>query len=236
MSLAELRRKIVRAAFVAGEGHIPSAFSILEIVQALYSGGMEPEDRFVLSKGHGCLALYAVLADKGVIDWRDFESYASLGHPDAARIPGVEFSTGSLGHGLALGAGLALGKFINGEPGRVFVLVGDGECQEGATWEAAGVIGELWLNVIVIVDGNGSHLDNEMLKAQFASHGIPRQALEGHRPAELVKAFKEVRGPFAYICKTVKGHGSETFEDDPEAWHHRTPKPDELEAILGEIR
>jgi transketolase len=158
----ELKKQIVLAAHAAGSGHIPSAFSILDIVWTLYDKILKPEDRFILSKGHGCLALYAVLVEKGYFPKEQLMTFAKHdsilgGHPDRNKIPGVIASTGSLGHGLPMAVGVALAKKIKKQPGRVFCLVGDGEMNEGSCWEACLLAAHHKLdNLIIFVDYNYS--------------------------------------------------------------------------------
>src|SRR5580692_4765522 len=134
----DLKRQILVAAHRAKEGHIASALSILDILYVLHNDVLGPNDQFVLSKGHGCLALYAILG----LDMTNFCNYDSLlgGHPDRLKVPGVIASTGSLGHGIGQAVGIALAKKINGYTGRVFALVGDGECEEGSVWESFNLI------------------------------------------------------------------------------------------------
>jgi transketolase len=169
VELDGLRKNILEAAFKAQEGHIPSAFSILEIVYGFYNRFHKEQlmiegkkHHFILSKGHGSLALYAVLSHFGIIseDWKyTFASASSEygGHPDSNKITGVEVSSGSLGHGLPIALGIALGKRIKKEDGRVYVLVGDGEINEGSNWESFLLLGKFNLrNLVVVVDCNDS--------------------------------------------------------------------------------
>lgn len=151
--VSDLRKRILEVAYRDGMGHIPSALSILDIVWNLYDRVMTPDDQFILSKGHGCMALYAVLEAKGLFDW----SVKAQGHPK--RGGAILASTGSLGHGLPMAIGLAMAKKIKGEAGRVFCLIGDGECNEGTTWECGLMIQRFELdNLKVIVDDNGTSL------------------------------------------------------------------------------
>ncbi len=149
----KLRRRIIDVAYRDGMGHIPSALSILEIVWDLYDKVMTKDDQFILSKGHGCMALYAVLEAKGLMTWNE----KLWGHPK--RGGAILASTGSLGHGLPMAVGLAMAKKIKGEKGRVFCLIGDGECNEGTTWESSLLMQRFGLdNLKVIVDDNGTSL------------------------------------------------------------------------------
>ena len=153
-----LRRQIIRALVGGGRGHVGPSFSLVEIMRVLYDDVLRPEDICILSKGHGCLAQYVMLVDKGLIDAKELDSFCREGallggHPEH-HIPGITVSTGSLGHGLSLGIGIALAQRMQGR-GRTFVVVGDGEINEGSIWEAALCAGKHKLsNLTVIVDYN----------------------------------------------------------------------------------
>jgi transketolase len=241
----ELKKRIVIAAYRAGEGHLASAFSILDILYVLYNQVLKPEDYFVLSKGHASLALYAVLADKGVIprEWLDhFTEYNSPlgGHPDRNKIPGVVFSTGSLGHGLPQAVGLALALKVQKKPGRVYCLIGDGECNEGAIWEALLLAYEHELtNLVVIVDNNHSNdraLNLRFLPDKFRTFGYFTIFIPGHEHSKIAAACftYDCDYPIAIIAETLKGKGCKRMEDNPE-WHHKTPNRSELNEILAEL-
>ena len=239
MNTNKLRLDILSATLKSGEGHIPSAYSILDILWVLYDRVLTSRDHFILSKGHGALALYAVLAEKGKISKSDFENFAMPGgklggHPDCTLLPCVEASTGSLGHGLAIGCGMALAHKINNQSGRIYVLVGDGEYQEGSTWEASRLATELGLNITLMIDYDKSHPDENLLDKLLAFGWFTRTA-NGHDQDEIYKAFYAPIGPMAIIFNTVKGKGCRTFEDSPNTWHRRVPKGDELERIKEEI-
>jgi len=161
-TLKKLRNRILEVALRDGMGHIPSALSILGIVWELYDKIMTKDDQFILSKGHGCMALYAVLEEKGLLDW----STKLWGHPK--RGGAILASTGSLGHGLPMAVGLALAKKIKGEVGKVYCLIGDGECNEGTTWESYNLMKYLRLdNLKVIVDDNGTSLFDQIKFPEF---------------------------------------------------------------------
>ncbi len=240
----ELKKGILRAACRAGEGHIPSAFSILDIVWALYDKVMTKDDIFILSKGHGCLALYAVLAAKKVIRKKDLMSFCQPGsilggHPDRNKVPGVEASTGSLGHGLPIAVGRALAKKIKKEPGRVFCLIGDGEANEGSVWESLMLATHHELiNLTVIVDYNGSTkqaLDISPLDDKFKAFGFYTLGCSGHDDIDLSTSLKlsSKFRPMAVIASTTKGNGVPRFAE-PE-WHHRAPTQQELKQILIDL-
>jgi transketolase len=167
VELKNLRLQVAQMITRGGEGHIPSSFSILDLVYGVYEYALRQSDnvyvdKFVLSKGHGAAALYAVLSHFDIIPKELLDQYGTSGsplggHPDRSKIPGVEANTGSLGHGMPFGTGLALGNKILKRDQRVFVLVGDGECQEGTIWEAANIASNNHLeSLVVIVDWNGS--------------------------------------------------------------------------------
>lgn len=237
----DLRRRIVEMITRAGEGHIPSAFSIVDIIATLYEKVLKPDDYFILSKGHGCAALYVVLEQRGVLRDVDIERYGTFdgilgGHPDRTKAPGVQCSTGSLGHGLPMAVGLALGLKIQKKPGRVFVLVGDGECHEGTTWEAALVAAHLKLdNLKVIVDRNMSAdqiLPHPDLANQFRAFGWGAWNVPGHSGME-PEWFDF--GLEAFIANTTKGKGVGFLEGHGK-WHHRIPNKEEYAAIMEGLK
>jgi transketolase len=250
----DLRRKIVDMVVTGRDGHIPSAFSILDIVTVLYRDVLRfdpknPEwpdrDYFILSKGHGCVALYVNLHRHGFLTDRDVAMFCKQGgilgeHPDRTKVPGAEASTGSLGHGLSFAVGLALGLRIREMNNRLFVLVGDGECHEGTVWEAAHVASNYELgDLCVIVDWNGSAqqlLPRDDLPAKWKAFGWNVQVVNGHSEVELKDAFSRVqfqgRGtPSVIIAKTVKGKGVPMIEGHG-PWHHRIPNEQEYRTIM----
>lgn len=239
MNMNKLRLDILSATLKSGEGHIPSAFSILDILWVLYDRVLTYKDHFILSKGHGALALYSALAEKGKIRYNEFANFAVYGsklggHPDCTVLPFVEASTGSLGHGLAIGCGMALAHKINNQSGRIYVLVGDGECQEGAIWEASRIATELSLNITLMVDNNKSHNDDSIVD-KLVAFGWYTKSTDGHDHDKIANAFHSPIGPMAIVFNTIKGKGCKTFENSPNEWHRRVPKGDELEKIREEI-
>lgn len=250
----ELRKKIVQMAYTGKDGHIPSAFSIVEILSVLYRDHLKfdpkkpdwPErDYFILSKGHGCLALYVILAKYGFITEKDIALFCKPGgilgeHPDCTKIPGVEASTGSLGHGLPFAAGVTLGLRLRGMNNRVYVLVGDGECHEGTVWESANVANNLYLgNLCIIVDWNQSAaqlMPHDDLPAKWQAFGEKVTVIDGHSEAEIHQALSGVNfqpqgTPHVIIAKTVKGKGVPMLEGHG-IWHHRIPNEEELKVIM----
>lgn len=253
----KLRLKILKTIMSAGEGHLPSSFSIIDIIDYLYSKILnvnknnfkkDTRDYFILSKGHGCVALYVVLEKIGIIKEKELINFCRMkgvlgGHPDTTKVPGIEASTGSLGHGLPTGIGLALGLKIKKKKNKVVVLVGDGECHEGTIWEAANIATNLKLNnLTVIVDWNGSAeqlMPKDDLKKKWKAFGWNVHYLDdGHNYDKIRKSFNKIKlnnqFPNVIIAKTVKGKGV-SFMEGHGKWHHRTPNRDELNEILRQL-
>jgi transketolase len=246
--LVEMRRSILRAAFNAGEGHIASAYSILEIVEAVHTCfpiKREHSDIFVLSKGHASLALYAVLESHGLIsnDWvNDFCKFDSSfgGHPDSLKIPQISLSSGSLGHGLPFAVGLALANKARGLRGRITVLVGDGELNEGSNWEALLVATHHKLdNLQLIVDFNHSGdraINLGDLASKFSSFGCHVVEIEGHNIEQVSEALlSECSEVKAIIAHTIKGYGIAAMQGNPE-WHHKAPNQEQFDIFNEELR
>ena len=248
----ELRKTIIEVLHAAGRGHVGPSLSLVEILRVLYDSVLRYDparpddpnrDRFILSKGHGCLAQYVLLKDKGFVSKDALFGFCRYdgclgGHP-TGDIPGVEMATGSLGHGLALAVGMALAARINRAAHRVFVLLGDGECGEGTIWEAAMGAAKHGLdNLTALVDYNKlqSYGDTEAVSglepfaAKWASFGFAVRETDGHDVAELeanLAALPFTRGkPSLLICHTVKGKGLPFAEHNPK-WHHKTKVTDE---------
>ena len=250
----DLRRRIVDMVIKGRNGHIPSAFSILDIVTVMYRNVLKVDplkpdwserDIFVLSKGHGCLALYVNLHRAGFLSDGDLDGFCKKGgilgeHPDATKVPGVEASTGSLGHGICYALGIALGLRIQGRNNRVFVLVGDGECHEGTIWEAAHVAPNLRLgSMCVVVDWNQSGmqlLPHDDLPAKWRAFGWNTLVVDGHNESNLRAAFESLNDsggevPTVIIARTVKGKGVPLLEGHG-PWHHRIPNEQEYAEIM----
>jgi transketolase len=253
-----LRQQVIRIFEHSQRGHLGGTFSLIEIIRVLYDDVLrydsskpkwDKRDRFILSKGHGCLALYVVLADKGFFPeeelWKFCKADGILGgHPDYEKIPGVEASTGALGHGLSIGVGFALNALFNKSDHRIFVVLGDGECNEGSVWEAAMSAGNRKLsNLCVMVDYNKQQSydttyavqDLEPFTDKWKSFGFAVAEVDGHDINELRKTlfdvpFKADR-PTAIICHTVKGKGYGPAENNL-AWHHKSKISDKE---IGEI-
>ncbi len=243
----KLREMVIDALDGGGRGHPGAALSLIEIVRVLYDDVLryragEPDwaerDRCILSKGHGCLALYAILADKGFFPEEELHRQchpdAMLGgHPEAHKIPGVEASTGALGHGLPIGVGMALAARLHGRHNRVFVIMGDGEVNEGSVWEAAMCAAKHGLdNLVAVIDRNklqsygptAEVLDLEPLAEKWSSFGFAVHEADGHDVESLREGFAalpyESGKPNLLICHTVKGRGIAEAEHNP-TWHHK---------------
>lgn len=253
----DLRRQIVDMVVAGNNGHIPSAFSILDIVTHLYDrvlrfDAKRPEwdqrDFFILSKGHGCLALYVNLHRHRFITDEDVAQFCRKGgilgeHPDSNKVPGAEASSGSLGHGFSYAVGIALGHRIKGAVNRMFVLIGDGESHEGTVWEAAHVARNLELGQLcVVVDWNQSGmqlLPHDDLPAKWRAFGWNTLVIDGHNADELESAFGSVRFadkgiPTVIVAKTTKGKGVPMLEGHG-VWHHRIPNADEYTKIMESL-
>jgi transketolase len=256
-----LRRTIIRALEAGQRGHVGAAFSLVEILRVLYDDVMKydarnprwPErDRFVLSKGHGCLALYAILAEKGFFPRDELSRFCKSdgllgGHPEH-HIPGVEASTGSLGHGMAIALGFALNARHDRASYRTFVVIGDGESNEGSIWEAALSAGKHRLaNFVVLTDynkhqsyGSTAEVQNlEPLADKWRAFGFAAIDVNGHDVdalrGVLTRLPLDPDKPTAVICHTVKGKGIAFTENDM-AWHHQNKvSPQDAERLLAAL-
>ncbi|MEW6103061.1 MAG: transketolase [bacterium] len=257
----ELRKTIFRTICKGGGGHIPSSLSIVEILTVLYykilnidnKNPKDPQrDRFILSKGHGCVALYAILADKGFFDKENLDTFGMRGsilggHPDMYKIPGVEASTGALGHGFPFGVGIALAGKMDKKKYRVFVLLGDGECQEGSVWEAALFAPQYKLdNLIAIIDYNKLQaidwVDNiislKPLVDKWKAFGWETKEVDGHNISEMQDVFFSL--PLVYdkptliVAHTTKGKGISFMKNVP-VWHYRMPNKEEMAIAFKEL-
>jgi len=247
-----LRLEIARMIKRGGEGHIPSSFSIVDIIYVLYKSGLRKNgesylDRFILSKGHGAAALYVTLSEFGIIESDLIAKYGLPGsrlggHPDKSKVPGIEANTGSLGHGMPYAVGLALGSKIRGLDERIFCLVGDGECQEGTIWEAANIATNQELgNLTVIVDWNGSAAQLqpiENLVGKWEAFGFEVVQVNGNSVEELEIVFNSnlmnSKKPKLILAKTVKGFGV-SFLQGHGQWHHKMPNDTEMLQIESEL-
>jgi transketolase len=248
--------------YTAKSGHPGGSLSAADIMTALYFDEMniEPKnpkwadrDRFILSKGHVCPVLYTCLAMKGFYDMEHIKTlrkYGSIlqGHPDMKRTPGVDISTGSLGQGLSTGVGMAIAGKRDKKDYRVFVLVGDGESQEGQIWEAAECAAKYELdNLVVFVDNNGLQNDGVCadimptgdLAAKFAAFGFDTYNIDGHKMEEIVDVLDNIRHikngkPKCIVAKTIKGK-CVSFMENVVAWHGMAPNDEQFKQAVNEI-
>lgn len=256
-----LRRLVLNTLLSAGRGHPGPSLSLIEIMRVLYDDILDyraeaptwkDRDRCILSKGHGCLALYAILADKGFFPMEELDTFCGFdsilgGHPEYGKVPGVEASTGALGHGLSIGVGFALSARMKKKNWRTFVIMGDGEINEGSVWEAAMSAAQHKLsNLIAIVDYNKLQsygattevIDLEPLADKWRSFGFEVFEVDGHnvnalRPA-LDGANQKTDKPVCVICHTVKGKGIPVAEFNP-MWHHKSKFSVEELAIINNV-
>jgi transketolase len=250
-----VRGKVIELSHKAGTPHLGSSLSCVDILVAAYWGEVlrldpknasDPErDRFILSKGHAATALYTTLAYRGFFPLAQLDTYMEPGsclaeQPSPGCVPGVELATGSLGHGLSVGLGMALAGRIQGHSYRIFALLSDGECNEGSVWEAALLAPAQGLdNVVVIVDYNkwqATGRSEEImalkpLRQKWQAFGWSAHELDGHDVGALVEALRNVPDgtgkPIALVAHTVKGKGIPFMEDDNN-WHYRSPDANEL--------
>lgn len=244
--IIKLRKDILRLAYKAQEGHIPSAFSILDIIWVLYDQVLKRQDKFILSKGQGCLALYAVLAEKKIISKKElinnYCEYDSIfgGHPDRNKIAAILASTGSLGHGLPIAIGVAMAIRIKNAKTRLYCLIGDGEANEGSIWEAALLASHHQLPSLCLIVDNNHSTDRALkindLTAKFTAFGWQVCEINGHNHDEIKKALQnfDTYKPTCIIANTIKGKGCPSMENNP-AWHHRTPTKNEYPKLIKEI-
>jgi transketolase len=257
----EIRRDVVEMVYRSKDGHPSPSFSSADIIAALYFNIMnidpmnpswEDRDRFVLSKGHACPALYAALAQKGYYSKDELPSLRHLhtilqGHPYQPKTPGLDATTGSLGNGVSIGLGMALAGRIKGKDYRVYVITGDGELGEGLIWEAAMAAGHQKADKLtVFVDNNrfqsGGSIEEvsgaDPIPEKWEAFGWHVQTIDGHNIAEILTAVEEAKKvtdkPSAIIAKTVKGHGL-SFMIGDNTWHKRVYTDEEYENAMKEL-
>lgn len=258
----EVRKTILTMIHAAQSGHPGGSLSAADIVTALYFDEMNvfpddprnpDRDRFILSKGHACPVQYAALALRGFFPYETImtlrkEGSILQGHPDMKRCPGIDISTGSLGQGLSCGVGMAIAGKRDGKNYRVFVVVGDGESDEGQIWEAVETASKYKLdNLVIILDRNRLQNDNTCevvmpnldLVKKFEAFGCNTQHIDGHDMGQIVDAFGNIRksdfqGPFAIVAETVKGKGV-SFMENVVKWHGVAPDDEEYESAMKEV-
>ncbi|MFH1358696.1 MAG: transketolase [archaeon] len=235
----ELRKKVLDLALETGEGHIGGSLSEIEIMISLYDFILKEEDKFILSKGHACFPFYILLNEKGY-------KPKILGHPDIDCENGIYCTTGSLGHGLPIGVGMALARKLKSESGKIYVLMGDGECQEGTTWESSLIASHHKLdNLVIIIDDNKLQAINKTqnvlsfnsLRKKFEAFGFYVSEADGHNFKELIEVLnKKVSSmPHLIIAHTTKGKGVSYMENNPD-WHGRRPTPERINPAYEELK
>ncbi len=256
----EIRKKIYQIAHFAGGGHMGAAFSMADIISVIYFGGVmrydalspqwKERDKFILSKGHACYALYAALARAGYFPEEELRHVGKAGskfggHPKIYDIPGVEASTGALGHGLSFAIGIAYANKADGRDSHVYVVLGDGECQEGSIWEGALSAPTLKLdNMTVIVDYNKLQAMDELenivhmkpLAEKWKTFGWNVVEIDGHNHKQIREALlvRQKDLPTLVVANTIKGKGVSFMENVP-IWHYRMPNKEEEQVLLEEL-
>ncbi len=256
----DIRKLIYMIAHHAGGGHMGAAFSVADIIATLYFGDVlkynarnpdwEERDRFILSKGHACYALYAALAKAGYFPMEELKHVGRPGsrfggHPKVNEVPGVEASTGALGHGLSFGIGIAYASKVDKKDNHVYVVLGDGECQEGSIWEGALSAPTLKLdNLTVVVDHNKlqamdsleSIVHMQPFPDKWKAFGWNVVEIDGHNYEEIKEALlaRQTDVPTVVIAHTVKGKGVSFMENVP-IWHYRMPNEEELPILMEEL-
>jgi len=256
---AWLRRQVFESVVHAQKGHLGGTYSCIDILVTLYFGGIMrfdpanpdwPErDRFLIGKGHASLALYHIWAELGILDKTRLKMFCAdggLGSQLDISIPGAEHNTGSLGHAIGIGSGLAMAAKYDKHPTKIFALVGDAECDEGAIWESIMFAAENGLsNLIGIIDRNRfsvtESLDDDRgsgkLEAKFAACNWECRVIDGHSFSEILKAFSHIEKterPVMVIANTIKGKGV-SFMENGVKWHHTIPSPEEIKIARAEL-
>lgn len=262
-----IRKHVVRMIYDASSGHVGGSLSCVDILTVLYFHTMkhnpnnlkDPDrDRFILSKGHGCPALYATLAESGYFPVEELKTLRKLGsilqgHPDVNVLPGIDVSSGSLGQGLSVACGIALGGKLDKRYFKTYVLLGDGECQEGQIWEAVMFASHHKLdNIIVIIDRNGYQIDGktedimalEPLEDKFKSFAWNVYKCDGNNIRDLIMTFDKIltvsnistsnRKPTVIIANTIKGKGIKFMENN-NSFHGKAPNKEEMEIAIKEL-
>lgn len=257
----EIRKDIIEEVYSAQSGHPGGALSIADIIAVLYFDEMnideknpkwEDRDRFVLSKGHATAALYAVLAEKGFFPKENLKGFRNIeskiqGHPNMNDVPGIDMSTGSLGQGLSVANGMAIGAKMDNKSYRVYCILGDGEIEEGQIWEATMASSKYKLdNLCVIIDNNNLQIDGTIeevmssypIDKKFESFGFNVITINGHDIEQIKEALKQAKQtkeyPTCIIAKTIKGKGVSFMENKAE-WHGKAPKKEEYEQAMKEL-
>lgn len=259
----KVRRDVIKMVYRAGSGHIGGAFSIVEILVALYFGGIlkyhhynpkwPARDRFVLSKAHACAALYSVLSRASFFPKKELKTYRQInsllqGHSDRLKVEAIEFSAGALGQGLSAALGMALAAMLDNQNHRIYVLMSDGEQQEGQTMEAMMFASHYKIdNLTAIVDVNGLQIDGwtieEMggasLRRRYEAFGWYVMDIDGHNTEEIIESCEEAKNihkkPVAILAHTIKGKGV-SFMENSLKWHGKAPNNEEKQEALKELK
>lgn len=233
MKIQRAKGRLLKMHYESGVGHIGGNLSCLDVLIVLHHQVLRPDDTFLLSKGHAAGALYVTLWSKGLLSDADLATFHRddtklSGHPSPGYLPEIPFATGSLGHGLSLAGGIALGKRLRGTQGRVYCVLSDGEWQEGSTWEALTFIAHQHLPVTMIIDTNGLQgfgttqevAGQGALTKRIQAYGVPVTEIDGHDTCEILGAINYfAMGPEAIVAHTRKGNGVSFMEDRME-WHY----------------
>ena len=255
-----IRQLILQTACFGGAGHIAPALSMADIIAELYFGGIlkydaqNPQwtgrDAFILSKGHACLALYAALAEAGFFQKEELRTFLHKGsrvggHPNMHYVPGVEASTGALGHGLLFAVGIAIADKMEGKSNHTYVVIGDGECQEGSIWEGfMSAVYHKLDNLTVIIDHNKFQAMDRVetilgvhdFPSKLQAFGCAVREIDGHDHESIHKALlhRESGRPMVIVANTIKGKGISFMEEKP-LWHCRMPNAEELDIALHDL-
>ncbi|MBQ7226735.1 MAG: transketolase [Clostridia bacterium] len=257
----DIRLGAIEAVYNGKSGHPGGALSAADVIACLYFSELnvnpkKPKDpnrdRFVLSKGHSCPALYTAMAMRGFFDLKEIKSFRKLGsltqgHPDMKTIPGIDMSAGSLGQGFSTACGMALAGKLNGKDYRTYVMIGDGESQEGQIWEATMFAAHYKLdNLCLIIDNNGLQIDGKVkdvmntmpYPSKFKAFGWNVISIDGHNIEEILDAFEKARAakgkPTVIVAKTVKGKGV-SFMENQAGWHGKAPNEEQYNQAKSEL-
>lgn len=247
-----VRRNILLQIYSANSGHPGGALSCADILTSIYFNSMQEGDKVILSKGHASAALYAVLAEKGLIPKEELDTFRKLGsrlqgHPSLQKLDVVDSSSGSLGQGLSIANGMAIGFKLDKKKNNIYVILGDGEIQEGQIWEAAMTAAHYKLNnVIAFLDYNKLQIDganDDVMKVRpvdkkFKAFGWNVQEIDGHNFDEIIQAIenaKKSRKPNIIIANTIKGKGV-SFMENQFGWHGKAPNQEQYEMGVSELQ
>ena len=245
--LNKIRYSILQSCFKIKEGHIGSAFSVIEILYVIFKRYFK-KHYFILSKGHAAIGVYAVMNHFKILKNKDYKSFCKLnsrlgGHPDSTKLPNLNFSTGSLGHGLPVSSGLAFGLKMKNDKRKIICLIGDQELMEGTTWESLHIISNYNLNnILLIIDRNNSDFRSIKfikLKKRLSVFCDKISEVDGHNVKSLTtaieKGIKNKKSFQILIANTIKGKGISSIENNP-AWHHKAPSKEEMKNFKVELK